>query len=110
MYNSAGNPQIFAETCTGVCYDDYVIGPPSTYNNAYFEIKSIHAFHDPRYPLVSVNTTTNNATTVHVQDPGPTFLKGPLNGGVSDVIKLRGLGALLMVIMACIMVLLDSTF
>jgi len=43
----AGNAQVFAQTCTGTCYNDYVIGPPSTYDNAYFEIKSIRAYHDP---------------------------------------------------------------
>ncbi|KAF8587678.1 glycoside hydrolase family 16 protein [Ramaria rubella] len=43
----AGNPTVFNETCTGICYNDYVIGPPSTYDNAFFEIKSIKAFHDP---------------------------------------------------------------
>ncbi|KAF9241083.1 glycoside hydrolase family 16 protein [Melanogaster broomeanus] len=34
----AGNAAIFNQTCTGVCYNDYVIGPPSGYDNAYFEI------------------------------------------------------------------------
>jgi len=43
----AGNPTTFAQTCTGTCYNDYVIGPPSTYDNAYFEIKSIRTYHDP---------------------------------------------------------------
>ncbi|KAF8587682.1 glycoside hydrolase family 16 protein [Ramaria rubella] len=43
----AGDPTIFAQTCSGTCYNDFVIGPPSTYDNAYFEIKSIKTFHDP---------------------------------------------------------------
>ncbi|KAF8529328.1 glycoside hydrolase family 16 protein [Hysterangium stoloniferum] len=43
----AGNPSIFAQTCSGTCYNDYVIGPPSTYDNAFFEIKSVKVFKDP---------------------------------------------------------------
>ncbi|KAI0062967.1 glycoside hydrolase family 16 protein [Artomyces pyxidatus] len=40
----AGNNATFAQTCTGVCYNDYVIGPPSGYNNAYFEVSSVRVF------------------------------------------------------------------
>jgi len=40
----AGNPATFAETCSGTCYNDYVIGPPSTYNNAYFEVASVRVY------------------------------------------------------------------
>jgi len=43
----AGNSAVFAETCTGTCYNDWVIGSPSNYDNAYFEIKSINTFTDP---------------------------------------------------------------
>jgi len=40
----AGNPQVFAQTCSGVCYNDYVIGSPSNYDNAYFEVRSVRVF------------------------------------------------------------------
>ncbi|KAI0265538.1 glycoside hydrolase family 16 protein [Gloeopeniophorella convolvens] len=40
----AGNPQTFAQTCSGVCYNDFVIGSPSNYDNAYFEVQSVRVF------------------------------------------------------------------
>jgi len=40
----AGDATIFNQTCTGVCYNDYVIGPPSGYDNAYFEIGYVRVF------------------------------------------------------------------
>ncbi|KAI0298071.1 glycoside hydrolase family 16 protein [Multifurca ochricompacta] len=40
----AGNPQTFAQTCSGFCYQDYVIGSPSNYDNAYFEVRSVRIF------------------------------------------------------------------
>ena len=36
-------------TCTGTCYNDYVMGPPATYDDTYFEIRSIHTYHDPSH-------------------------------------------------------------
>ncbi|KAI0060384.1 glycoside hydrolase family 16 protein [Artomyces pyxidatus] len=41
---AAGNPTTFAQTCSGICYNDYVIGPPSNYDNAYFEVQSVRVF------------------------------------------------------------------
>ncbi|KAI0275928.1 hypothetical protein BGY98DRAFT_1090403 [Russula aff. rugulosa BPL654] len=40
----AGDPQVFAQTCSGICYNDYVIGSPSNYDNAYFEVRSVRVF------------------------------------------------------------------
>ncbi|KAI9450230.1 glycoside hydrolase family 16 protein [Lactarius psammicola] len=40
----AGNSEIFAQTCSGTCYNDFVIGPPSNYDNAYFEVRSVRVF------------------------------------------------------------------
>ncbi|KAF8269396.1 glycoside hydrolase family 16 protein [Lactarius quietus] len=40
----AGNPAIFEQTCSGVCYDDYVLGSGSNYDNAYFEVQSVRVF------------------------------------------------------------------
>ncbi|KAI0320941.1 concanavalin A-like lectin/glucanase domain-containing protein [Amylostereum chailletii] len=40
----AGNNATFAETCSGTCYNDYVIGPASGYDNAYFEVQNVRVF------------------------------------------------------------------
>ncbi|TFY54028.1 hypothetical protein EVG20_g9874 [Dentipellis fragilis] len=40
----AGNPATFTQTCSGVCYNDFVIGPPSNYDNAYFEVASVRVY------------------------------------------------------------------
>ncbi|KAA1476857.1 glycoside hydrolase family 16 protein [Dentipellis sp. KUC8613] len=40
----AGNPATFTQTCTGVCYNDFVIGSPSNYDNAYFEVASVRVY------------------------------------------------------------------
>ncbi|TFK73182.1 hypothetical protein BDN72DRAFT_835201, partial [Pluteus cervinus] len=37
-------PNIFTQTCTGVCYDDWVVGNGSDYANAYFDVASIRIF------------------------------------------------------------------
>jgi hypothetical protein len=42
--HAAGNFQVSAKTCSGICYNDFVIGSPSNYNNAYFEVQSVHVF------------------------------------------------------------------
>jgi len=42
--HAAGDPGVFAETCSGICYNDYVIGSPSNYDNAYFEVRSVRVF------------------------------------------------------------------
>jgi hypothetical protein len=44
LREQAGNPQVFNETCSGTCYNDFVIGPPSNYDNAYFEVRSVQVF------------------------------------------------------------------
>ena len=40
----AGAANIFAETCPGTCYNDYVVGNGSNYATAYFEIASVNVF------------------------------------------------------------------
>ncbi|KAL0960921.1 hypothetical protein HGRIS_005928 [Hohenbuehelia grisea] len=40
----AGAPTVFSQTCSGNCYTDYVIGPPSTYDNAYFELGYVRVY------------------------------------------------------------------
>jgi len=41
----AGSGQIFNQTCTGVCYNDYVINNgTSQYSNAYFEVGYVRVY------------------------------------------------------------------
>jgi len=40
----AGNNNTFLQTCNGTCYNDFVIGPPSGYDNAYFEVQHLRVF------------------------------------------------------------------
>jgi len=40
----AGSPSIFAQTCTGTCYNNWVIGSPSNYDNAYFEVQHLRVY------------------------------------------------------------------
>lgn len=40
----AGATSVFSETCTGTCYNDYVVGDGSNYDNAYFEVQSVRVF------------------------------------------------------------------
>lgn len=40
----AGDPSIFNDTCTGVCYNDYVLGNGSNYATAYFEVASVRVY------------------------------------------------------------------
>lgn len=77
----AGNPTTFAQTCSGVCYDDYVLGSPSNYDNAYFEVRSVRVF------------GTSSAVVV----------QAPSNGarhGSAGVLGLAGLTAILVLFIA----------
>ncbi|PPR05391.1 hypothetical protein CVT24_008005 [Panaeolus cyanescens] len=40
----AGAPSIFPQTCTGQCYQDYVVGSGANYATAFFEIASVRIF------------------------------------------------------------------
>jgi hypothetical protein len=40
----AGNSALFAQTCKGVCYQDYVLGDGSAYNDAYFAVNYVNVF------------------------------------------------------------------
>lgn len=62
LYISAGNPSVFAQTCSGTCYNTFVIGPPSNYDNAYFEIKNIRTYHDPSVTSTGAAHRTSGAT------------------------------------------------
>ena len=58
--HAAGNPGVFSETCSGICYNDFVIGPPSNYDNAYFEVRSVRVFGTS--PNVDVGQGSNGAS------------------------------------------------
>lgn len=40
----AGNAATFAETCSGDCYSDYVLGNGANYATAYFEVQYVSVF------------------------------------------------------------------
>lgn len=40
----AGAPAIFNQTCSGVCYTDYVMGNGSNYGDAYFDVAYVKVF------------------------------------------------------------------
>ncbi|KAF9005480.1 glycoside hydrolase family 16 protein [Cyathus striatus] len=40
----AGSSSFFPQTCTGFCYEDYVVGNGSNYGTAYFEVGSVRVF------------------------------------------------------------------
>jgi len=61
--DAAGATAVFAQTCSGICYDDYVVGNGSVYNNAYFDIASVRV-----YSVAGTNTLVkgNSALVLRV--------------------------------------------
>lgn len=45
--NFAGNNEVFAQTCSGICYDNYVMGDGSNYATAYFEVQYVRVYGVP---------------------------------------------------------------
>jgi len=93
----AGNIDTFAETCSGTCYNDYVIGPPSYYNNAYFEIKSIRTYHNPSFPpdpTASIAPPTPSSQSTSTVIPHDATI--PSNGAMRDLV-LRSLASVVVV-------------
>lgn len=43
----AGSDTTFYQTCTGVCYEDWVLGSPSNYDTAYFEVRYVRVYGVP---------------------------------------------------------------
>lgn len=43
----AGNQQTFLQTCSGICYDDWVLGSPSNFDTAYFEVQYVRVYGEP---------------------------------------------------------------
>jgi len=42
--DAAGAQSVFAQTCSGICYQDYVVGNGSVYDNAYFDVASVRVY------------------------------------------------------------------
>ncbi|KAI0793026.1 concanavalin A-like lectin/glucanase domain-containing protein [Irpex lacteus] len=40
----AGNQDTFLQTCSGLCYDDWVLGSPSNFDTAYFEVQYVRVY------------------------------------------------------------------
>ncbi|KAG5636091.1 hypothetical protein H0H81_009139 [Sphagnurus paluster] len=59
----AGNAAIFNETCTGVCYTDYVMGNGSNYATAYFEIASIRVYSSDGTNNIIPGSSSNGTAT-----------------------------------------------
>ena len=38
---------MYYQTCTGVCYNDFVLGDPSHYDTAYFEVSYVRVYGTP---------------------------------------------------------------
>jgi hypothetical protein len=83
----AGNTEIFAQTCSGSCFADYVLGPPSVYDNAYFEIKSIRTYNDPSVPNAIFIPSAGNIS----QAAPPVFTGMPASAMRMDAITGWGL-------------------
>ncbi|KAF8158486.1 concanavalin A-like lectin/glucanase domain-containing protein [Crassisporium funariophilum] len=62
----AAAPSIFPQTCSGVCYNDYVLGNGSNYATAFFEIASVRVFSKAGTNTIVGGTTSsgtgNNGT------------------------------------------------
>ncbi|KAJ8081049.1 hypothetical protein PM082_017889 [Marasmius tenuissimus] len=58
----AGAPNVFSQTCSGKCYNDYVIGAPSLYDNAYFDVASVKVYGESGKDVVVRTASTNSAS------------------------------------------------
>ena len=43
----AGASSLFLQTCSGVCYNDFVLGDPAYYDTAYFEVSYVRVYGTP---------------------------------------------------------------
>ncbi|KAH9890348.1 concanavalin A-like lectin/glucanase domain-containing protein [Cubamyces lactineus] len=77
----AGASSVFYQTCTGVCYDDWVLGDPSHYDTAYFEVSYVRVY----------------------GQPGELTVLQPSAGGRSA--EAHGLGAGLLLVLGCMFAL-----
>ncbi|KAI0030796.1 concanavalin A-like lectin/glucanase domain-containing protein [Vararia minispora EC-137] len=71
-----GNPEIFNQTCTGICYNDWVLGEPSNFDNAYFEVRTVRVFARPNATIVAPSPPQTAATSAFSLPPIPTAALG----------------------------------
>ncbi|KAJ7366367.1 glycoside hydrolase family 16 protein [Mycena albidolilacea] len=57
--DAAGATSVFAQTCSGICYDNYVVGNGSAYNNAYFDVASVRV-----YSVAGTNTIVKGSSAL----------------------------------------------
>ena len=54
---------MFAETCSGDCYVDWVLGSPSNYDNAYFEVQSVRVYESGANDVIIASSATRQRAT-----------------------------------------------
>ncbi|KAF9465463.1 concanavalin A-like lectin/glucanase domain-containing protein [Collybia nuda] len=100
----AGPPNIFNQTCTGVCYNDYVLGNGSNYATAYFEVASVKVFGTGGGVVVPGNGSSSSGAT---NPTGATNSTGGstsgLNGMVDNVAGKGWWSVLAMALMALLL-------
>lgn len=74
IISRAGAADVFAQTCSGLCTD--LIGEPSNYDNAYFELRSIKA-----YTGAPTTRSITAATQVNTTSIGGAGSTANSNGG-----------------------------
>ncbi|KAI0642985.1 concanavalin A-like lectin/glucanase domain-containing protein [Trametes meyenii] len=62
----AGASSVFYQTCSGVCYEDYVLGDPSHYDTAYFEVSYVRVYGQPGELTVLQPSTGHRSAGVRV--------------------------------------------
>ncbi|GLB38171.1 putative hydrolase family 16 [Lyophyllum shimeji] len=87
----AGNPAIFNQTCTGVCYNDYVLGNGSNYATAYFEVASVRV-----YSSNGTNNIIKGGSSSGSGSPGAANSNGTQTGGNGAVAMQRSMMAMLL--------------
>lgn len=59
----AGNSNSFYQTCSGVCYQDWVLGSPSNYDNAFFEVNHVRVYGEPGELTVIISSDASRSYT-----------------------------------------------
>ncbi|KIJ62671.1 glycoside hydrolase family 16 protein [Hydnomerulius pinastri MD-312] len=80
----AGNAAIFNQTCSGVCYNDYVIGSPSNYDNAYFEVGYVRVFSTEGSSTVVSPSTSGSAAGTSASPTGAPGTSGNSAKGLRE--------------------------
>ncbi|KAJ7676058.1 glycoside hydrolase family 16 protein [Mycena polygramma] len=67
--DAAGAPAVFAQTCSGTCYDDYVVGNGSVYADAYFDVASVRV-----YSVTGTNTVVTVSSSSAILSASPLMI------------------------------------